>query len=145
MLVAAAELWGSRLVVTRGRLWDIGLLDGFIAVQEDGFAGGLTYRLDGGEMELVTLNSEIRFIGVGGALLSRAVEQAKRHFCRRIWLITTNDNLDALRFYQRRGFRLAAIYPGAIGELRKIKPSIPMIGEFGIEICDEIELEMLLT
>jgi ribosomal protein S18 acetylase RimI-like enzyme len=60
-------------------------------------------------------------------------------------LLTTNDNLHALRFYQRRGFRLAALYPGALAEARKLKPSIPETGYHGIPIRDEIELEMSLT
>jgi ribosomal protein S18 acetylase RimI-like enzyme len=54
---------------------------------------------------------------------------------------TTNDNLNALRFYQRRGFRIMGVHPGAVNEARRLKPSIPAIGAYGIPICDEIDLE----
>lgn len=59
----------------------------------------------------------------------------------RIWLITTNDNLNALGFYQKRGFRIKAVYPGAVDEARRIKPEIPLAASNGIPIRDEIELE----
>ncbi|MGD8245715.1 MAG: hypothetical protein PVG25_02965 [Anaerolineae bacterium] len=62
----------------------------------------------------------------------------------RIWLITTNDNLAALRFYQRRGFSLVAVHPGAVDQARTLKPEIPAIGHSGIPIRDEIELELPL-
>jgi hypothetical protein len=54
---------------------------------------------------------------------------------------TTNDNLNALRFYQRRGFRMTEVRPGAVDRARSQKPSIPLVGEFGIPIHDEIDLE----
>jgi hypothetical protein len=61
-----------------------------------------------------------------------------------VWLITSNDNLNALRFYQRRGYRLAAVHRDAIVLARQIKPEIPLVGDFGIPLTDEIELEKLL-
>jgi ribosomal protein S18 acetylase RimI-like enzyme len=64
--------------------------------------------------------------------------------CRRLWLITTNDNLDALRFYQRRGFELVAVHRDFREVARRLKPSIPLEGNFGIPIRDEIELELRL-
>jgi len=65
--------------------------------------------------------------------------------CERIWLVTTNDNLEALRFYQRRGFVLSALRPGAVDEARRgLKPQISAVGEFGIPIRDELELELRL-
>jgi hypothetical protein len=64
--------------------------------------------------------------------------------CRKIWTITTNDNLDAMRFYQRRGFRIAAVRPGAVAAARRLKPTIPELGEHGIPIRDEIELALTL-
>ena len=61
---------------------------------------------------------------------------------RRVWLVTTNDNLEALRFYQRRGFRLAQLRCGAVDEARRhLKPAIPASGFFGIPVHDEIVLE----
>ena len=62
-----------------------------------------------------------------------------------MWLITTNDNLNALRFYQGRGFRLVAVHPGAVEASRRLKPQIPELGSFGIPIRDELELELSLA
>ena len=64
--------------------------------------------------------------------------------CTRLWLITTNDNLRALRFYQRRGFRLAALHRDALETSRRLKPSISEIGFHGIPLRDELELERSL-
>jgi hypothetical protein len=58
--------------------------------------------------------------------------------------VTTNDNLGALRFYQRRGLRLVALHVGAVAESRRLKPSIPEVGHDGIPIRDELELELEL-
>ena len=84
-------------------------------------------------------------IGVGAALLEAALEEARRAGCRRAWLVTTNDNLPAVRFYQKRGWRIRAIRPGAIRESRRQKPEIPEMGVDGIPIRDEIELELPLA
>jgi GNAT superfamily N-acetyltransferase len=113
-------------------------------VDETGLAGVVSWRADGAEWEVVTLNSLRQFNGVGTALIGGVVERARAAGARRLWLITTNDNLDALRFYQRRGWRMAKVWPGAAGASRRIKPSIPETGAYGIPIRDEIELEYLL-
>ena len=57
-----------------------------------------------------------------------------------LWLVTTNDNLDALRLYQRHGFHLDRVHPGAVDRARRQKPSIPALGEFGIPLRDELVL-----
>jgi ribosomal protein S18 acetylase RimI-like enzyme len=105
----------------------------------------LTYVLDGDSCEVLTLHAASRLGGVGTALLAAAERVATNAGCRRLWLITTNDNVDALRFYQRRGFRLAALHAGAVDEAReRLKPEIPRRGEYGIELRDELELEKVL-
>jgi hypothetical protein len=54
--------------------------------------------------------------------------------------------VDALRFYQRRGFRLVALHPGAVDDSRRrLKPEIPELGEYGIPIRDELVLERELA
>ncbi len=93
---------------------------------------------------MLTLHVSERSIGVGSALLREAEWLARAADCRRLWLITTNDNLDALRSYQRRGFTLLALHVGGIVRDRKVKPEIPAIGEHGIFIHDEIELQKVL-
>lgn len=105
--------------------------------------GLLTYVIDGGEScEILTLHAAERWRGVGTALVEAVAGLAAEAGCRTVWLVTTNDNVDALRFYQRRGFRLRAVRPGAVDDARRtLKPEIPAVGEQGIPIRDEIELE----
>jgi GNAT superfamily N-acetyltransferase len=76
--------------------------------------------------------------------LEAAADLARARGCNRLWLITTNDNLRALRMYQRRGLRLAALHPGALDRTRELKPWVPQIGADGIPLRDELELEMRL-
>jgi GNAT superfamily N-acetyltransferase len=107
--------------------------------------GVLTYIVDGDECEVLTLHAEPRRSGAGTALLDAVARTARRAGCRRLWLITTNDNVDALRFYQRRGFRLAALHVGAVHHSRaRLKPEIPEVGDHGIPLRDELELERTL-
>jgi ribosomal protein S18 acetylase RimI-like enzyme len=136
--------WGSRKVVTRGIVRDVVNLDGFIALQSNEPIGLLTFWIEGEECEIITLNSLSENIGVGTGLIDSVKVTARESGCRRIWLITTNDNLAAVRFYQKRGFSMVAVYPGAIEQSRRLKPEIPLIGIDGIPLRDEIELEILL-
>ncbi len=134
--------WGDQMMVTRGRLVDCSQLPGFRAVQDDEVVGLVTYEIRNNECEIISLDSMIEGIGVGTALIDAVKQQAIATGCKRLWLITTNDNMHALRFYQKRGFVLVAVYPNAIEESRKLKPHIPKIGIGGIPIRDEIELDM---
>ncbi len=102
-----------------------------------------TVNVENNEMELVTVDSLKPGRGVGTMLIGEVISMAKEKNVKRLWLITTNDNLNALKFYQKNNFHLVKVYPGAIAESRKIKPQIPEIGENGIPIRDEIELEVL--
>lgn len=136
--------WGGESMVTRGRIHHLADLQALIAWDGAQRAGAATYRLEGGACELLSLNAVDAGRGVGTGLL-RAVEDAAREAgCDRVWLITSNDNVDALRFYQRRGYRIVAIHTGAIDAARRVKPSIPATGFYGIPIHDEIELEKRL-
>jgi Acetyltransferase (GNAT) family len=75
-------------------------------------------------------------------LIEAAAQLARRQGCTRLWVITTNDNVDALRFYQRRGFCLVRVHRGAVDRSRAtLKPEIPAAGAYGIPLRDEIELE----
>ncbi|HEY2958667.1 MAG TPA: GNAT family N-acetyltransferase [Actinomycetota bacterium] len=105
--------------------------------------GVLTYVVDRdrAQCEVLTLHAVQQWRGVGTALL-QLVEQAAQQGCGRLWLVTTNDNVDALRFYQRRGFRLAALRRGAVDDGRaRLKPEIPTVGDYGIPLRDELELD----
>jgi GNAT superfamily N-acetyltransferase len=136
--------WGSTRIVTRGQVYLAHLLPGFIAENEDEKVGLVTYRIDEGECEIITLDSTREGEGIGTALLEAVKQAALEEACRRIWLVTTNDNFRALRFYQKRDFRLVAVYPNALDASRKVKPEIPLFGMDGIPLRDEIELELKL-
>jgi DNA-3-methyladenine glycosylase I len=138
------QSWGSTTIVSRGMVHDASGLPAILAVQGDDIVGLATYHVAGGECELVSLDSLREGQGIGSALLARVGQEAASHGCRRLWLITTNDNLDAIRFYHRRGLHLVAVHRDAVNEARRIKPSIPLIGEDGIPIRDELEFELEL-
>src|SRR4029078_12442680 len=100
------------------------------------------YRIAGGAWEVVTINAFLRGAGAGTALMEAVAAAARDAGCRRVWLITTNDNLRALLFVQRRRFRLAALHRDPLARSRDLKPSIPEIGLDGIPLRDELELEL---
>ena len=138
------EWWAGPKIVTRGKVHYADKYPGFIAIKDDKPAGLITYNLVGKNCEVVTMNSLVEKIGIGSALLDAVKDTAKKEGCQRLWLITSNDNTRALRFYQKYGLVLVAVYRNAIQQLRQSKPDIPLTGNDGIEIRDEIELEMIL-
>lgn len=138
------ESWGSSELVSRGRVHPGDQLPGFIAYFKDKPAGLCTYCIEEGQCEIVSLNSYQENKGIGSALINAVIDVASKAACYRIWLITTNDNLHALKFYQKFGFHLVKIYPDAIKTSRKLKPLIPQKGNHDIPIRDEIELEILI-
>jgi ribosomal protein S18 acetylase RimI-like enzyme len=137
-----AELWGSEIVAVHGCALRPAELPGFIAERSRRVVGLLTYQVLGDVLEIVTLNAIQRRAGIGSMLIEAAVGSARRFGCRQIRLTTTNDNIDALRFYQRRGFRLAELRPGAVDQARQRKPEIPRVGDYGIPLRDEIDLAL---
>lgn len=137
---------GSGIVARRGELLRPGDHPMLIAEKEGAEAGLLTYVIDGDTCEILTLHAVDRWAGAGTALVTAIRDVARAAGCRTLWVLTTNDNVDALRFYQRRGFRLAAFRPGAVDAARRtLKPSIADDGEYGIPLRDEIELTMDLV
>jgi ribosomal protein S18 acetylase RimI-like enzyme len=140
-----AAQWGSRIAVAHGAIYRPAELPGFVAEVDGEAVGLLTYYIDGDACEIVTLDSQRAGQGIGTALIEAVKDAARHSGCRRLWLVTTNDNTHALRFYQKRGFILAALHRDAVAASRAIKPEIPVLGNNGIPIRDEIELEMSLA
>ena len=137
--------WGAEFVVAHGVVYYPHRLRGFVAETSRASRIGLaTYGIESAACELVTLDSLQPGQGVGSALLQTVADVAAERGCRRLWCITTNDNLPAIRFYQRRGWRMVAVHPDAIACARARKPSIPRRGIDDIPIRDEIELELRL-
>ncbi|MBN2472383.1 MAG: GNAT family N-acetyltransferase [Anaerolineae bacterium] len=136
--------WGAPTVVAHGDSIEADTLPGFYARLAGEVAGLVTTRIAGDACEIVSLDSLHEGRGIGSALIAAVVAAARAAGCRRVWLVTTNDNLHALGFYQRRGFRLVAVHPGAVDAARKIKPQIPLIGLDNIPLHDELELTLAL-
>lgn len=137
--------WGSLRQVTRGKLYRVLDYPGFVALVDGQPQGIVTYCIEGRQCEVLILHSVVEGLGVGAALIDNVKAQAENAGCDRLWLITTNDNIHAFRWYQRRGFTIAAVHTNALEESRKIKPEIPLLGNEDIPLRDEIELEMPLT
>jgi GNAT superfamily N-acetyltransferase len=132
--------WAGEIQVSHGKARDASLLEGFVA-EEDGEQLGLaTYETRSGECELVTLDSLKEGDGIGSALLTAVANAAWKQGCRTLSVVTTNDNVRALGFYQRRGFVLVALRTRAVEKSRRLKPEIPTLASNGIPIRDEIEL-----
>jgi GNAT superfamily N-acetyltransferase len=144
-VAAFLEQRGMAVVARRGELVDASARPAMAAVEGDDLVAVLTYDIAGNDCEILTLYSARRLSGIGSALVQGVGDLAAAGGCRRYWVVTTNDNVDALRFYQRRGFRLAALRSGAVDEARRtIKPGIPVTGDYGIPLRDELELEQNL-
>lgn len=136
--------WHSRMVMSRGQAYYPHQEHGFVERRDGAIVGLLTYRVDGKAMEILTLNALLEGQGIGSSLMLDAIETARRMGYERIWLTTTNDRLRAIGFYQRIGFRMVAINLDVVSEARKQKPEIPKTGERGVEIRDEIVMELAI-
>jgi GNAT superfamily N-acetyltransferase len=137
------ESWGTTRSAAHGRLIDVSEVDGLVAEVDGAWVGHLAYEVIDGACEVALLESLAQGRGAGTALLSTLADRALEEGWARIWLITTNDNTDALRWYQRRGFVLAALHRDAITRSRQtLKPEIPALGNDDIPIRDELELEL---
>jgi ribosomal protein S18 acetylase RimI-like enzyme len=133
--------WGSEIIVSRGKTHSADS-DGIIAWADGKIAGLCLYSITGKECEIVLLEAFHENSGIGTALIEKAKEIAGKENCKRLWLITSNDNIDAIRFYQKKGFNISNVYVNAMEESRRIKPEIPYTGNYGIPVRDEIEFEM---
>jgi GNAT superfamily N-acetyltransferase len=140
-----AEHFSSSRIVSRGVLHQADSLPGLVA-HEDAFPlGFLLHDLRGDECEIVALVAVQEGRGAATALLAAVARLAAAAGCRRLWLTTTNDNAAAMAFYERRGWRKVATYPGAMIEARKLKPELAEFGIGGVEIRDELEFEWPLS
>jgi GNAT superfamily N-acetyltransferase len=139
-----AERWGSPVVVSRGIRHDLRELPTLVAEEDGDIVGIVTYAPASDEAEITSLDALRPDHGVGTALLDAVIDIALGAGWRRLWLVTTNDNTHALRFYQRRGWQLVAVHRDAIDDARRLKPEIPSRGDDDIPIRHELELELLL-
>ena len=136
--------WFSTKMIIRGKVIDMTAVEGIFALENERIIGLITYIAYDDTLEITSLDSLCENQGLGTALLLKVIEIAKKNKCRKIVLITTNDNIKAIRFYQKRGFDMACLYRNAMDISRQLKPEIPLIGEDDIPLKHEIEFEMLL-
>lgn len=137
-------LFGGDVVVSRDVVHAPAELPGFICAEGSERIGLATFKIIDADCELVTLDALCQWCGVGTALLEAVEKAALAAGCARVWLITTNDNLDALRFFQRRDYRITEVRTGSVDDIRRMKPDLPEIGSYDIPMRDEIELEKRL-
>ncbi|MGD6899584.1 GNAT family N-acetyltransferase [Bacillus infantis] len=136
------ENWGSPQMVISSGIYHCDELPGFAAIDSaDNIIGLITFADSAEGREIISLDAGMEGQGIGSGLLNATEADAKEKGISRMALITTNDNLNALRFYQKRGYQLTKVLRNAVEEARKIKPEIPLFGIDGIPVRDELILE----
>lgn len=135
------EHWYNTTMVIRGKQIDMTHTEGFFLREKENIVGLLTYIVYDSILEITSLDSLRENQGIGSALVNMAVREAGERGLQKIVLITTNDNIDAIRFYQKRGFDMVRLFHNAVDAARKLKPEIPLIGENAIPLHHEIEFE----
>lgn len=139
------EYWYTTKMILRGEEIDMTAVEGIVISENGEIIGLLTYIVYDDTLEITSLDSLRENQGIGTMLLERVTSIAKEAGCKKIVVVTTNDNIKAIRFYQRRGYDMAHLYRNALEVSRKLKPEIPLIGENGIPLRHEIEFEMILN
>lgn len=132
-----SERWASTDVVAHGVVYRPAQLDGFLADVDGRPVGVVTYIRDDRAIEIVTIDALEQRRGVGRALVDAVLALGAE----RVWLVTTNDNVGAQRFYEALGFRLVEVREGAVEASRALKPEIPLTGADGTPISDELVYE----
>ncbi|RRJ66047.1 GNAT family N-acetyltransferase [Paenibacillus oralis] len=133
------------IIVSCGQIHRVEELRGFVFIEENQIQGSIFYNVSGQECEIVSLECKLEGKGIGSKLIQLVIERAESLDCKRVWLITSNDNIKAIRFYQKRGFDMVCIHKNAITEARILKPSIPLYGYDEIPIKHEVEFEYILN
>src|SRR5215831_7846323 len=134
--------FGRTRIVAFGELMDLDQMPALVAVMHAEPAGALAYRLLGDALHIVALATDPMWqrSGVGGHLIAEAELLARRLQLKRLVVATTNDNLPALYFYQRRGYVLIHLEPNSIIHHTQQQVS----GFAGIPVRDEVRLEKKL-
>ena len=138
------KTWGSDIIVTRGIKYSAKDLEGILVYDNKKIIGLGLYNIADKDCEIILLETFVQNKGIGTQILEKIKEIARSKKCNRIWLITTNDNIDSMKFYQRRGFHFSNIYVNGFEVTRKIKGEGPELGNYDIPIRDEIEFEMTI-
>lgn len=145
-----AQRWGEPTVEWHGEVYDPADLEGFVAQRAGEIGGIITFAVYPGRLHIVYVDASQRRKGIGSLLLARVLEEAVYRGLERITATTTNDNLEALAFFQYHGFQLTALRTGAalvqngatlVTDAAAATPSEP---QESIVSRDEIDLEYVL-
>lgn len=136
--------WFSLEMILRGKIVDLKNINGFYIEDKNNIIGLITYRIIDFSLEIISLDSVYENRGIGSLLINKVKDFAAECNLKNIIVMTTNDNLRALDFYQKRGFILNKVFFDSIQQARKLKPEIPIKNENGIFIRDEVELKFSL-
>lgn len=132
--------WGGNPLVVRTVSYYPHKMAGLVAFEGDKRVGVLSYEIRDDICEIIIFEVFNKFKGIGTQMLDALKKLVKTQGCKKIYLMTTNDNLEALRFYQKRGFTISGIHLDSVKKSREIKPSIGLTGDYGIPVRDEIDL-----
>ena len=134
--------WYTTTMIIRGKEIDMTKAEGFYFSEEKNIIGLITYIVYNDILEITSLDSLQENQGIGSKLVEAVIHEVKERKCQKIVLITTNDNINAIKFYQKRGFDMAHLFRNTLDISRKLKPEIPLIGENSIPLRHEIEFEL---
>jgi GNAT superfamily N-acetyltransferase len=134
---------GRTRVVGFGEVVSLEATDMVVADMQGEISGALAWKRRDEALQVVALATDPMWqrSGVGGYLLAEAEVTARREGLSRVIVSASNDNLPALYFYQRHGYRITEVVPDAMlheGE----PPQHP--GFADIPVRDELRLEKRL-
>jgi GNAT superfamily N-acetyltransferase len=136
--------WGLP-VVSLHRSYAPDDVEGLVLEAQDGKTAALvTWAVEGGAAEIVTLDAFVEGRGLGSKALALAEGLLRPRGVRRVWLVTTNDNLRAATLYLRAGYRLVRVHLDGMEAVRRVKPGIPRTGMNGLPLSDIWEFEKFL-
>ena len=138
------QQWYTTTMIIRGKEVDMTQTEGFYVKEQEDIIGLITYLVSDDVLEVTSLNSLRENQGIGSKLVDAVIREAKDRKLKKILVVTTNDNINAIKFYKKRGFDMARLYHNALDISRKIKPEIPLIGDHSIPLRHEIEFELLI-
>lgn len=132
--------WYSTDMVVCGEKIDMTKLEGLAAFSQGEITALITYRIKPDHIcEIISLDSLNENRGTATKLLQKVFDIARTCSCKAVKVMSTNDNLKAIGFYQKRGFDMIKLHYNSVENSRKIKPEIPFLGEYGIPLRHELE------
>lgn len=136
--------WYTTTMIIRGKEIDMTKTEGFYFSEANNIIGLITFIIYENILEITSLDSLRENQGIGSRLVEAVIQEAKERNLHKVILITTNDNINAIRFYQKRGFDMTHLFRNAMDVSRKLKPEIPLLGENSIPLRHELEFERII-